>query len=208
MNKKLLIAAALATSAVGGIAVTASAVMAPRGPMAADSNKDGSISRSEFFTAAETRFAKRDTNGDRKLSGDELNTGRRGAMLLRQDADKNGTITFAEAAAAASAHFKAQDDNNDGQLSGEEARPRGPRGMRGRGMAGMMLRHADTNGDGRISRDEVRAEADQRFDRLDANRDGFIDRAEIDMMRGRGPGGPGGPDGDMPPPPPPPADSD
>lgn len=208
MNKKLLIATALATSAVGGIAVTASAMLAPHGPMAADTNKDGQVSRSEFFTAAEARFARRDANSDRKLSGDEINTGRRGEKLLREDANKDGVISFAEATAEASAHFKAQDDNNDGQLSGEEARPRGPRGMRGpRDMAGMMLRHADTNQDGKISRDEVRAEADQRFDRLDANRDGFIDKAEMEKMRGPG-RGPGGPGGDMPPPPPPPADGE
>ncbi|MEG3088728.1 EF-hand domain-containing protein [Sphingomonas sp. PB4P5] len=203
MNKKLLIAAALATSAVGGIAVTASAVMAPRGPMAADTDKNGAVSRSEFFTAAQSRFTQRDANSDRKLSGDEIETGRRGEKLLRDDANKDGVITFAEATAAASAHFTAQDEDKDGQLSGEEARPRGLRGMRGRGdMAGMMLRHADTNKDGKVSRDESRAEADQRFDRVDANHDGFIDRTEMEAMRGPG-RGPGGPGGDMPPPPPP-----
>ena len=98
MNKKLLIAAALATSAVGGIAVTASAML-PRGPMAADTNGDGVVTRSEFFTAAQARFAKRDTNGDRKLSGDEIDTGRRGEKLLREDANKDGIISFAEIAA-------------------------------------------------------------------------------------------------------------
>ena len=203
MNKKLLIAAALATSAVGGIAVTASAML-PRGPMAADTNGDGVVTRSEFFTAAQARFAKRDTNGDRKLSGDEIDTGRRGEKLLREDANKDGIISFAEIAAAESAYFKAQDADGDGKLTGEEMRPRGPRGGM-RAMAGMMLRHADTKKDGKVSRDEARAEADQRFDRLDANHDGFIDRAEIDAMRGpgRGPGGPGGPGDDMPPPPPP-----
>ena len=203
MKKKLLIAAALATSAVGGIAVTASAMLAPRGPMAADTDKDGVVTRSEFFAAAEARFAKRDANSDRKLSGDEIETGRRGEKLLRDDANKDGAITFAEATAAANAHFKAQDADKDGKLTGAEMRPRGPRG---RGdMAGMMLRHADANKDGKVSRDEARAEADQRFDRLDANRDGYIDQAEMAAMRGpgRGPGGPGGPGGDMPPPPPP-----
>ncbi|MEN2785532.1 EF-hand domain-containing protein [Sphingomonas qilianensis] len=204
MNKKLIIAAALAASAVGGIAVAAEAVIGPRGPMAADTNKDGIISRSEFFAAADARFAKRDTNGDRKLSGAEIDTGRRGEKLLRNDTNKDGIISFAEITAAKSARFKAKDANQDGNLTREEMRPKGPRGGGMRAMAGMMLRNADANKDGKISRDEVRAEADQRFDRLDANRDGFVDRAEMEAMRGpgRGPGGHGGPGADMPPPPP------
>ncbi|WP_260598521.1 EF-hand domain-containing protein [Sphingomonas endolithica] len=201
MNKKLLIAAALATAAVGGIAVAADTLIGPRGPMAADTNKDGIVSRAEFFTAAQARFASRDSNGDRKLSGAEIDTGPRGEKLLREDTNKDGMISFAEITATESAHFKAQDANKDGRLTGEEVRPRGP-GMRGRGeMGGMMLRHADTNRDGKVSRDEMRAQADQRFDRMDTNRDGVIDSAEIDAMRGPG-RGTGGPGGDMPPPPP------
>jgi Ca2+-binding EF-hand superfamily protein len=198
MNKKLLIAAALATSAIGGIAVAADALIGPRGQMAADTNKDGIVSRSEFFTAAQARFVHRDSNGDRKLSGGEIGTGPRGEKLLREDTNKDGIISFAEITAAESAHFKAQDANNDGKLTGEEMRPRG-RGMRA--MGGMMLRQADTNQDGKVSRDEMRAQADQRFDRMDANRDGLIDAAEMEAMRGPGRGA-GRPRGDMPPPPP------
>jgi Ca2+-binding EF-hand superfamily protein len=47
--------------------------------------------------------------------------------------------------------------------------------------AGHMMK-ADTDQDGKISRDEFRAaqeaRGDKRFQRLDANNDGFIDKAE------------------------------
>jgi hypothetical protein len=44
---------------------------------------------------------------------------------------------------------------------------------RGR-MMGMMARMADTNHDGAVSRDEFVAAALQRFDRMDANKDGTV----------------------------------
>lgn len=63
---------------------------------------------------------------------------------------------------------------------------------------GMMMR-ADTDGDGVITRDEAIAQATERFDRLDLNRDGRLTRDEL----GRAAYGSGGRRGDAPPPPPP-----
>lgn len=65
---------------------------------------------------------------------------------------------------------------------------------------GMMMR-ADTNRDGIVTRDEVIAQAADRFDRLDLDRDGKLTRDEL----GRAAYGPGGRRGDTPPPPPAPA---
>jgi hypothetical protein len=74
--------------------------------------------------------------------------------------------------------------------------PGGP--MRGPGAAMMS---ADTDHDGSVTRTEAMAQAAERFDRMDANRDGRIDRAEIaqvrDAWRDRR-----GPRGETPPPPP------
>lgn len=74
--------------------------------------------------------------------------------------------------------------------------PGGP--MRGPD-GGMMA--ADADRDGVITREEAITQAAERFDRMDANRDGRIDRAEIDQMhdawRDRR-----DPRGDAPPPPP------
>ena len=67
----------------------------------------------------------------------------------------------------------------------------------GPGGRGMDLMSRDTNGDGKISKDEVPQMA-QFFDRIDTNGDGQLDASEIaalqQRMRGGGPGG-GGPGG-------------
>lgn len=67
------------------------------------------------------------------------------------------------------------------------------------GGGGPMMR-ADANGDGVLTRQEAIDQATARFDRMDANHDGKLDRSEMQRigqrmrdMRG-----------DMPPPPPPP----
>ena len=69
-----------------------------------------------------------------------------------------------------------------------QAAPTGQDAPRGGGRGGMMMR-ADTNGDGKISREEFTAMMDQRFARLDKNGDGFITADEVSDMQGRGPGG-------------------
>ena len=209
MTKKqnILLAAILSVSAIGGAAVAADAMAGPKGPMAADTNGDGVVSRSEFFAAADARYKARDANRDRKLSGDEMKD--KGGRFARIDTNNDGVLTYEEAAAATSARFTRLDADQDGKLTPEEMRPMGERGHRhgpggdddGPGMRGarggigaMMLERVDTDKDGRISRDEMRAQADQRFDRLDVNKDGFVDKSEL-TARGR----PGG-RGDMPPP--------
>ena len=69
-----------------------------------------------------------------------------------------------------------------------------PPGQRGGGMGGRMPNFADLdkNKDKKISRDEWQG-APQFFDRLDENKDGFIDEEEFNRMRGGRFGGGGGP---------------
>ena len=114
---------------------------------------------------------------------------RRGAMLERlkaADTNGDGLISKAEAAALPrlAAHFDQIDTNHDGQVSFDElhafhAANRGAKGDR----AAKMLKSIDTDGDGKISKAEALAAAAARFDRADANRDGFLTVEEMKAAR-------------------------
>ena len=71
------------------------------------------------------------------------------------------------------------------------------RGNRARGNRGVaMIERLDTDGDGKISKDELPERMQQMFDRFDANNDGMIDQEEIDAIgRGGQRGGDGRPGG-------------
>lgn len=128
------------------------------------------------------------------------------------DADGDGKITTAELENAATA-LKTLDKNNDGVLTPEELGPprpsfgeRGPReGGRpgfggGSGNPGDFLKMLDKDGDGKVSKAEAPERMQEGFDRMDTNKDGFIDEAEVrqmmDRFREMRPGGPGGPRGE------------
>lgn len=65
-------------------------------------------------------------------------------------------------------------------------RPPPPGGPEGRGNPIEMLKRADTDGDGKVSKEEFikarSAELGEVFGRMDANGDGFIDEAEVQAM--------------------------
>lgn len=71
--------------------------------------------------------------------------------------------------------------------------PDAPRGERAQKMQ-ERLKAADTNADGKISRDEANASLPgmaKNFDTLDKNKDGFITKDEMHRGPGAGKGGPG-----------------
>ncbi len=101
---------------------------------------------------------------------------------VKLDANGDGAIDRSEAAANPRLvqKFDAMDKNRDGKLAREEM-PR--RGERGRGAREAMAA-LDTDQDGRISRTESAGGEGRlagRFDEMDANKDGFIDRADREM---------------------------
>ncbi len=109
----------------------------------------------------------------------------RAGQRAQLDVNKDGVIDRAEAAKAPklAARFDQLDINKDGKLSDDERAQMHGEHDRG-GMAGghgrMMA--LDTDKDDRISRAEAMAgkgKVADRFDKMDVNKDGYIDRADM-----------------------------
>ncbi|MCB1091849.1 MAG: hypothetical protein KDL87_09975 [Verrucomicrobiae bacterium] len=138
-----------------------------------------------------------------------------GDFLKRLDTDGDGSITKAEAGDRWE-RIARLDANNDGTIGKDElsampqggpGRPRGPEGSPGTpggpggggGGGGQMFERADKNGDGKLTQDEVPAEAWERIGRADKDGDKAVTREEMVALFREGgggrPGGQGGMDG-------------
>lgn len=162
---------------------------------AADLDQNGEVSRAEFMAASDARFTAADTNFDGQLSRDEMRalgetkrTEHARERHAAMDTDGDGSVSEAEMLAARDARGERREGRNDDR---REA----------------MMERFDTNADGEISdaeravarelaqarRGERRAQREVRRNnrserprserpRLDADRDGFVSRAEYDAM--------------------------
>ncbi len=157
----------------------------------ADANNDGVITRQEFDSGRDARFAQMDANRDGQLTREERREmrGHRGGrggrgmhMLTRADANNDGNITRDEFLARPIEHFDRLDANNDGVISAAE-RPQ--RGERRDGERGEHRERAnpDANGGHQISRSEFSAMSASMFERLDANDDNRVTREEAEAAR-------------------------
>ncbi|TKR33733.1 calcium-binding protein [Luteimonas gilva] len=106
-----------------------------------------------------------------------------GAPRVKLDANGDGAIDRSEAAQSErfAARFDQLDKNKDGRLTADE-RPQW-RGRHGSHRGGRMMQ-ADQDGDGRISKAEAAADPKfaERFDKMDVNKDGFVDRSDREQM--------------------------
>lgn len=84
-------------------------------------------------------------------------------------------------AAPADPAVPAQKDDQDGTRSPEVKQPRasGSAGARSSGTAGDFAAF-DANGDGKLSRDEARADAGFNFSEMDRDKDGSVSRGEYE----------------------------
>lgn len=154
-----------------------------------DSNGDGKISQDEWKGPAEA-FGRLDTNQDGFINQEEAAQGLRGRGAgpharvnpKSMDTNQDGKVSIEEWKGPREA-FDRIDTNHDGFITSEELRQNRP-GAGNRGRGPMDLSQMDTNGDGQISKDEWKGPA-QIFDRMDADRDGFIEKEEAGAQRRR-----------------------
>lgn len=169
--------------------------------------------RAEAKARAEQMFDKMDLTKDGKLDKADR-AARMGQMFDHIDSSKDGTISRDEfnAAHEKMGHGRMGAQRADG--AGHRMGHHMGRGGMERGLGMGLIRQADPNQTGTITKDAFVGAALKMFDTADANKDGKVTREERraamrEHMRGRmghggmGHGGMGqGPMGDMPPPPP------
>lgn len=109
-----------------------------------------------------------------------------GAMLARADANGDGSVTRAEASDARAAMFERLDRNADGAVSADEREAARSRlAAFSQLMRSVMILRADrmdADGDGILTRAEFMV-SNPMFERADRNGDGVIDPDEIARMR-------------------------
>ena len=124
--------------------------------------------------------------------------GERGSYFNKADADGNGTLSRAEVEKSMrrlAKTFDQIDANKDGQLSRDEMKAakrthkhahRKAHKAERQARAAERFKHADANGDSTISRVEAEKSAPrlaQKFDAIDANKDGQLTQDELRAYR-------------------------
>lgn len=137
---------------------------------------------------AEWMMKRLDTNGDKKVSLDEVHA-RTTDAFKSFDADGNGQVTRDEikvkrqAFQEARKEWRAAKDKTGADKTAameklKELRPAMLPGMRQKG-----FKRADTDNNGSLSLAEVTARADTMFKRRDTNSDGFIDASDFSKTK-------------------------
>ncbi len=161
-----------------------------------DTAGNGYVTNDEFLASAQKRFARLDSNGDGKLTPNELssprenrggNRGKAGGANTafgqkrfdKLDANHDGVVSQDEFLAEAAAKFAQFDTSGNGKVTAAEIEDAPKTHDRAVRMADRFIKRMDTNGDGVVTRDEFVAAAKARFAKLDKNGDGYLDADEL-----------------------------
>ena len=180
----------LTLSLIAGAAAVAFAGAAYAQPVQAPQAPRQEMTRADAAQRADRMFDRLDANHDGKLDEADRQA-RQKARFDRLDSNHDGQVSYAEFTAAHAKFDQARKDRvgQQGQRLGAPDGERGEHrmGMRrfGQGFAarGGMLRMADADKDGTITKAEFEAAVLQRFDRLDTNKDGVVSRDEAKAAR-------------------------
>lgn len=178
-------------------------------------NGDGKVALEDLPAQIRERLAKFDKNGDKVLDRTELKDAplpELGADMNRMlervkqvmqslDKDGDGKVALVDFPAELKERLARFDKNNDGQIEkselaelkgmvgGEGGNAGGPAAMLER--AQQLFKQYDQDGDGKIALADLPPQISERVSRMDANKDGQIDKSEMRAMAGemKGPEG-------------------
>ncbi len=134
-----------------------------------DSDSAASAAKPAQPKGAEAILKALDRNNDGKLQQIEIDMAV--VVLRRMDRNENGEIEADEMVAL---------PPRPSGGGGDRVRPGG--GDRRRDFRMPSIADLDKDGDGKLSKEEVPERMQQRFDQIDGNSDGFIDKAEMDQL--------------------------
>lgn len=156
-----------------------------------DADGDGFISPAERRASLKRWFARMDADRDGRLTRREFITARqrlRGGAARRferLDANRDGAISFNELRDRRADQMQALDRDRDGRVSRREFLARGPQNAVQFARRVRLFERLDANRDGYITPLENGLALKGWFARLDADRDGRLTRREIEMRRFR-----------------------